>query len=437
MGEVRQGRQKLPGYQAQPGDSGVDHSKRKLADGVSDLKPFLHDHDHVEPIMYSCQTEDETWAYRCRCSFQLVTNDAHGTVDYAMREQKQPIPLGSDFFPIATLRIQRAMKDLLEKILNASSSSFVAMKRNVTSVTFSSAWNDVPESDCIVTLHYDKPLDQENWKTEASIACDMLDLRQLNGRSRKCLVSAKDEEKCQSIRDRLWLYRLPTNDAWRVTLNPVNSRELIKDVISVQYEKPHTAFYHPNARAMTQSLEWLLSRLSLIVRDSPSSRRPSLLEMYCGCGAHTMPLLMSGLLEEIVAVELDVRLVDALRNNVFINKAAADDGHEQIQRTPLKLVQGDAGDWAKRVTNNQFNKHDILLVDPPRNGLDEKVCQLAVAVESLQHLLYVSCGRQALLRDLERLSPAFKVVDCALVDLFPRLDAIETLVHLQRRNFPK
>ena len=53
---------------------------------------------------------------------------------------------------------------------------------------------------------------------------------------------------------------------------------------------------------------------------------------------------------------------------------------------------------------------------------------------NFQDFLYISCGHQALLRDLERLAPAYYVVDCAQMDLFPRTDSIETLVHLRRRR---
>ena len=107
--------------------------------------------------------------------------------------------------------------------------------------------------------------------------------------------------------------------------------------------------------------------------------------------------------------------------------------------------------------------YDILLVDPPRQGLDNEVCRMAMmdmnetaAVGAstnegnedhsvdheidlhgsgcFQNILYVSCGHQALLRDLERLSSAYKVINCVQMDLFPRTDSIETLVHLRKRE---
>ncbi len=67
-----------------------------------------------------------------------------------------------------------------------------------------------------------------------------------------------------------------------------------------------------------------------------------------------------------------------------------------------------------------------------RAGLDLQVCNLAIH-GNFDHIIYVSCGRHALLEDLKVLSEAFDVVDCTLTDLFPRTDSVETLVHLKRK----
>mmetsp|Transcript_42932 Transcript_42932/g.100780 ORF Transcript_42932/g.100780 Transcript_42932/m.100780 type:complete len:124 (-) Transcript_42932:74-445(-) len=77
-------------------------------------------------------------------------------------------------------------------------------------------------------------------------------------------------------------------------------------------------------------------------------------------------------------------------------------------------------------------EYDVLLIDPPRAGLDRNVTEMAI-VGNFQHIIYVSCGRKALIRDLNVLAPYFDVASTALLDLFPGTDAVETLVHLQRK----
>jgi tRNA/tmRNA/rRNA uracil-C5-methylase (TrmA/RlmC/RlmD family) len=200
----------------------------------------------------------------------------------------------------------------------------------------------------------------------------------------------------------------------------VRRKPSVATAIPIYYQKPETAFYHPNARAMTKALQWMLNRLNKICSELDHPCR--LLEMYCGCGAHTVALGRTGLLETIEAVELDQRLVDACSVNIQRNEL----------QDVVRVTQRDAGEWAKRFQKKQqTEKYDILLVDPPRMGLDEKVCHMACQ-GSFEHFLYISCGHKALLRDLERLSSDFQVVHCAQMDLFPRTDSIETLVHLRR-----
>ena len=179
---------------------------------------------------------------------------------------------------------------------------------------------------------------------------------------------------------------------------------------------------------MLTSLHWILTRL--VEMSNRSKRKLTLLEMYNGLGAHTIPLAKCGFLSRIVAVELDERLVRACKHNVELNGCA-----------DVEVYKGDAAEWARRAMKRDSRRaksaaaeccFDVLLVDPPRDGLTEDVCRMAKE-GTFAHVLYVSCGRRALLRDLGSLCSAFDVADLAVIDLFPGTDAVETLVHLTRR----
>lgn len=274
-------------------------------------------------------------------------------------------------------------------------------------------------------------------------------------------------------------------EGWQVRLKPPqrendakNNQDSTGNVISVHYEKPQDAFCHPNATVMCQALEWILNQLSAILAmasyssSSPSAtssharRRVNLLELYCGMGAHTVALASAFrqrnklyrdnnensqdehplTLDSIVALELDQRLVRALRRNCQLNHlpwySADQDSTSLIDQDnglTIQIVCDDAGKYSKKKKNQpslhgvQASDLDILLVDPPRQGLDPHVCQLALH-GSYDHLLYISCGRAALVRDLGLLSEAFEIVDCTLLDLFPGTTSVESLVHLQRRT---
>ena len=72
-----------------------------------------------------------------------------------------------------------------------------------------------------------------------------------------------------------------------------------------------------------------------------------------------------------------------------------------------------------------------IFVDPPRSGMDEESCRFASRHE---HILYISCNPETLVRDLELLSLTHDVVDMALFDQFPYTHHVEMGVKLIQRG---
>ena len=405
----------LPGYEAQPSVSGVDHSLRKLQDATKGLESFVQN-----ITMAPCQSEEETFGYRCICTFQLILEK--NQYQYAMRHRNEPVVLGTAAFPIATRRIQQAMTLLLD-LLNNDVTQVLAT--GTTSVTFASSWSDTSTCDCIVTLIYGQPFDEETWKESAQLACQTLSINRLIGRSRGRMFYVSGCNNHDYLEDTVYLCQSSTS-AVLVRLS-IGDDDPHLGCIPVRYQKPETAFFHPNSRAMVKALEWLIDRLRHI--GKPSS---AMLELYCGCGAHTVALAKSGSVGSIVAVELDTRLVQACVTNCKLNGCHGDETNDTV--SPVYVFQGDASEWMNIYFRKPSNsKFDILLVDPPRLGLGDKICQMAIQ-GSFQHILYISCGRHALKRDLERLDATFEIVNCHVLDLFPRTDSVESLVHLKRRT---
>ena len=400
----------LPGYQYQLQDNAVLHSISKLQQSKGDLQPQCSAEVQIHP----CSTQEETLRYRCNCSFQMILDDAD-RLHYAMRQKRKPVLLKSSMFPIANLGIQAVMTNLLQQLNDNETNHCHTLRRHLTSISFSSSWN---ERDIVVTLHYDAPVEVTEWSTQASLLRTHLNILKITGRSKGRLHSVPTE--VVYLRDTIWIN--PINQIVTIGLQDA----AMSTSIQVDYLKHETAFFHPNPRTMTQALTWILSRLITMTTKS-NTKSISLLEMYCGCGAHTIALAKSKLLTDILAMELDQRLVDACIRNAQLNQC-----HEQ-GCTPVTVVQGDAGQWAKKAQKNSVRHYDVLLVDPPRQGLDPQVCTMAMQ-GTFHHFLYISCGRIALKRDLEILLSVFNIVDCQLFDLFPRTDSIESVVHLQRKE---
>jgi tRNA/tmRNA/rRNA uracil-C5-methylase (TrmA/RlmC/RlmD family) len=393
-------------------------SSQKLEKVALSLAPW-----HKVPTRLTCNHDDEHVGYRCRCTFQIVVSSSD-EVQYAIRRDQQAEVIYS--FPIANVRIQHAMIGVEEHLNGDGVLKLHNLRKHLTSVTFSSSWKDTEDMDCFLTLHYGSPIDDEAlWQAQAQHLSRAVNLTQITGRSKNRITRALPD--VQSItRDFVCLSCPKGTSDWSVTLlSALDANESSSSLCRVvEYHKPEGAFCHPNSIAMCRSLEWMLCRLSAI--ESETGRLGRMLEMYCGCGAHTAALMRSGLLCEIVAVELDKRLVDACRINLALNQTTKG----QCKKYSVHLA--DAGNWAKQnLTGADF---DILLVDPPRYGLDDRVCHMAIN-GIFQHVLYISCGHEALVKDLRVLSKAFDVVDCMLIDLFPQTASVESLVHLRRRKY--
>ena len=75
---------------------------------------------------------------------------------------------------------------------------------------------------------------------------------------------------------------------------------------------------------------------------------------------------------------------------------------------------------------------DLVVVDPPRNGLGESVIHSLVTLGA-PRVTYVSCDPATLSRDLGRLLKAgYRVQQVHLVDLFPQTYHLESVFHLVR-----
>jgi tRNA (Uracil-5-)-methyltransferase len=210
---------------------GVAFSKRKLLSVANSLASWV-----PECRKLPCESEHECVGYRCRCSFQCVWTEDN-EMHYAIRRQQEPVL--ADYFPIANLRIQKSMAAFQTKI-NHEKEAFPSLRRNLTSISFTSSWTESGDSDCLVTLHYDVAIhDLAAWKAEAFQVCIDLNLAQITGRSRKRVTRALDNGD-SIIRDTLWLIFAEDPMAWKVSLTKCPKRDDDDEsaIRTVKYEKP-------------------------------------------------------------------------------------------------------------------------------------------------------------------------------------------------------
>ena len=79
-------------------------------------------------------------------------------------------------------------------------------------------------------------------------------------------------------------------------------------------------------------------------------------------------------------------------------------------------------------------KADVVFMDPPRAGSDEKFMASAVKMGP-EKIVYISCNPETLARELKYLTRhGYQAVKIQSVDNFPFCDHIETVVKLVRKK---
>ena len=94
-----------------------------------------------------------------------------------------------------------------------------------------------------------------------------------------------------------------------------------------------------------------------------------------------------------------------------------------------------AGDMKDILTDEFIAEHgqpDIIITDPPRAGMHEKVVE-TILNAAPETIVYVSCNPATQARDLDLLSVKYKVTKVQPVDMFPHTHHVENVVQLKKK----
>ena len=145
-------------------------------------------------------------------------------------------------------------------------------------------------------------------------------------------------------------------------------------------------------------------------------KKETIADLYCGVG--TFGIALSDFAREIIGIESEPANISFLKTNLKLNN---------IEN--FHLYEGDCEKLFPVLMNKGI---DILILDPPRKGLDNMLCQ-NIALSSIKKILYLSCNPSTLSRDLKILSRSYAVKTLKLLDFFPHTPHIETLAILEKK----
>ena len=145
-----------------------------------------------------------------------------------------------------------------------------------------------------------------------------------------------------------------------------------------------------------------------------NEKKDNLVDLYCGTG--TIGIYLSKYFNSIIGIEL--------------NKQAVEDAKENAKINGVNNIEFYAGDVGK-IINDQI-KADVIVVDPPRSGLDKRTKDILLKIKA-NKIVYVSCNPLTLARDIKELDSGYKLGNITLVDMFPNTHHVESVCVLNFR----
>lgn len=155
---------------------------------------------------------------------------------------------------------------------------------------------------------------------------------------------------------------------------------------------------------------------NLAIEGAKLKKDDILCDLYCGIG--TIGIFASKYVEKVYGVEIVEEAIKDAKQNAKINNV-----------DNIEFIQGDVEVAFNKMLDNGV-KPSVVIVDPPRKGLDSKTVQNLCDLK-LDRLVYVSCNPATLMRDLQVLEDVYKIDSITPVDNFCYSSHIECVAVLE------
>ena len=153
-----------------------------------------------------------------------------------------------------------------------------------------------------------------------------------------------------------------------------------------------------------------------VLENADLTSDSKVLDLYSGIG--TISLFLAKHCKEVTGVEVVKSAVDNAIENAKLNSIGNANFILDDARNPL---------------DKYLKDKDVVIVDPPRKGLNEKLIY-SLKESKISRIVYVSCNPATLARDLDLLSVAYDVGKINPVDMFPWTVHVECVTGIQRKS---
>lgn len=224
----------------------------------------------------------------------------------------------------------------------------------------------------------------------------------------------KGDERITSL---YWntVYQVPGHPTW-IEENHLLGKEALTEKLMLEngqelsFDILPQAFFQTN----TKQAELLYSE---VVRLAGLNGKETVFDLYCGTG--TIGLFCAHKARHVYGVELNESAVESARGNALKNN--------------IKNVSFLLGTVESRIVELK-EKPDVLIVDPPRAGLEGDTVSQCSAFGAGK-IVYVSCNPTTLARDLKLFKElGYSVQSVQPVDMFPQTHHVECVALLTKKS---
>jgi 23S rRNA (uracil1939-C5)-methyltransferase len=193
----------------------------------------------------------------------------------------------------------------------------------------------------------------------------------------------------------------------------LGEERLREELSGLKLEMSHGAFFQTNTE--------MAERLYAVAAEFAGlSGRERVFDLFCGIG--TIGLTMAAQAGEVWGLEIVPEAIDDAVRNARRNKIGNAHFMAGNARTSVRPLVEKAG------------KPDVVVVDPPRAGLSQKIVRRVLECEA-EKIVYISCNPTTLAPNAAQLEEAgYKLARVRPVDMFPQTPHIECVALFERQS---
>lgn len=196
-----------------------------------------------------------------------------------------------------------------------------------------------------------------------------------------------------------------------------NNKVIYGDGVIYDYLNEYKFQISPNSFFQVNSIQ-TIKMYNEAIKMADLKPTDVIYDLYCGIG--TISIFASKYVKRVYGIEIVHSSIENARLNARLNNILNVDFIEGDVETAFEnAVKGD-------------RRADVVIVDPPRKGLDIKTIETLLDI-SPRKIVYVSCNPATLIRDLKEFEDDYDIKKIQPIDNFPYTNHCESVCVLERK----